>query len=103
MVHPKKSEQFKLGHYPHSAYCIAGVRPSPGATTTKLKNRHQSSETAGYEFVAVAGDGHTPDLENKPRGYAHSRAPIVIAGLHRASRSVARQGVLTYLESHEEK
>jgi hypothetical protein len=54
------------GVFSKSANGIAGVRPSPGAATTKLRNRHQSSETGSCKFIAVAGDGHTPHFENAP-------------------------------------
>ena len=54
------------GVFSKSANRMAGVRPSPGAATTKLRNRHQSSETVGGKFIAVAGDGHTPHFENTP-------------------------------------
>jgi hypothetical protein len=62
------------GAFSKSANGIAGVRPSPGAATTKLQNRHQSSETVGCKFIAVAGDGHTPHFENKRQGFAQTRA-----------------------------
>jgi hypothetical protein len=40
-----------------SANGIDGVRPSPGIAKIKLRNHHLLTETAGFEFVAVVGDG----------------------------------------------
>ena len=61
-----------LGRVFKIANFTAGVRPSPGAATAKLRNRHQSSETAGCKFIAVAGDGHTPHFENTPLSLSKS-------------------------------
>jgi hypothetical protein len=44
------------------AHGTAGVRQSPGAATTQLRNRHQSSKTVGSRFIAVAGGTATLHL-----------------------------------------
>ena len=56
-----------FGHQVKTTNSTMGVRPSSGAAITKLQSRHRSPETVSSEFIAVAGDGHTPHLVQKTR------------------------------------